>query len=82
MQKQLEQTERELKIRNYSYKTIKSYLYGLEDYFSFKRDDLENPDADNIKNFSSFVKRKAHRRSQGTFSWRWKAHHKDHSKSF
>ncbi len=30
MQKQLVQTERELKIRNYSSKTVKSYLYRLE----------------------------------------------------
>jgi len=30
MQKQLEQAERELKIRNYSQKTVKSYLMAYE----------------------------------------------------
>lgn len=42
MQNQIEQTERELKIRNYSPKTIKSYLYGLKEYFVFKKQDFEN----------------------------------------
>lgn len=51
MQKQLEKTERELKIRNYSYKTIKSYLYGLREYFTFKKSNWESFDAENIKNF-------------------------------
>ncbi|MFZ3386711.1 MAG: site-specific tyrosine recombinase/integron integrase [Candidatus Hydromicrobium sp.] len=47
----MEQTERELKIRNYSPKTIKSYLHGLKEYFSFKKANLENLDANNIKDF-------------------------------
>lgn len=42
MQNQIEQTERELKIRNYSPKTIKSYIYGLKEYFAFKKKDFEN----------------------------------------
>ena len=37
MQNQIEPTERELKIRNYSPKTIKSYIYGLKEYFAFKK---------------------------------------------
>lgn len=41
MQEQLGQMERELKIRNYSNKTMKSYLYGLKKYFVYKKDDLE-----------------------------------------
>ncbi|MFH1145702.1 MAG: tyrosine-type recombinase/integrase [bacterium] len=51
MQQQLKQTERELRIRNYSAKTIKSYLYGLKEYFVFKKDGLEVLDEENIKNF-------------------------------
>src|SRR3989344_1869259 len=41
MQNQLGQVERELKIRNYSPKTVKSYLYGLREYFSFKNENIE-----------------------------------------
>ena len=37
MQNQLERIERELKIRNYSPRTIKSYHYGLREYFAFKK---------------------------------------------
>ena len=37
MQKQLEQIKKELKIRDYSSKTIKSYLYELKEYFAFKK---------------------------------------------
>lgn len=51
MQKQLEQTERELRIRNYSSKTIKSYLYGLKEYFLFKKTDFVSGDMEDIKNF-------------------------------
>jgi len=35
-------TERELKIRNYSPKTIKSYIYGLKEYFAFKKKHFED----------------------------------------
>lgn len=59
MQIQIEQTERELKIRNYSPKTIKSYLYGLKEYFNFKKQDFENPNVDNIKNFLLFCENNA-----------------------
>jgi len=51
MQEQLDQAERELKIRNYSQKTVKSYLYGLKEYFSFKKASLENLNVENIKEF-------------------------------
>ena len=37
IQSNLKRVERELKIRNYSPKTIKSYLYGLREYFAFKK---------------------------------------------
>jgi hypothetical protein len=42
MQNQIEPTERELKIINYGPKTIKSYIYGLKEYFAFKKKDFEN----------------------------------------
>ncbi|MBU1017056.1 tyrosine-type recombinase/integrase [Patescibacteria group bacterium] len=58
MQQQLGQTERELKIRNYSSKTIKSYLYGLKEYFVYKKDNLEILDRDNIKDFLLFCEKK------------------------
>jgi len=51
MQKQLERTQRELKIRNYSLKTIKSYLYALEKYFTFKKQNVEVLNIENIKDF-------------------------------
>lgn len=57
MQRQIEQTERELKIRNYSPKTIKSYIYGLKEYFAFKKQDFENLNVDNIKNFLLFCEK-------------------------
>ncbi len=51
MQRYLKQTEQELRIINYSQKTIKSYLYGLHEYFSFKKTNIENLDIENIKEF-------------------------------
>ena len=51
MQIQLDQTERELRIRNYSGKTVKSYLYGLREYFAFRKNDFDRLDVENIKNF-------------------------------
>ena len=51
MQIELQKIERELKIRNYSSKTIKSYLYGLREYFSFKGNNLTKLDEENIRNF-------------------------------
>jgi site-specific recombinase XerD len=51
MQKQLTQTKKELKVRDYSPKTIKSYLYGLKKYLSFKKSNLKSLDKENIKDF-------------------------------
>ena len=42
MQNQTEQAERELKIRNYSPKAIKSYIYEIKEYFAFSKKDFEN----------------------------------------
>jgi len=58
MQTELQKTERELKIKNYSAKTIKSYLYGMREYFSFKGDNLTKLDQENIRNFLLHCERK------------------------
>jgi site-specific recombinase XerD len=51
MQLELQAAERELKIKNYSPKTVKSYLYGLRLYFSFKGGNYKSLDPENIRNF-------------------------------
>lgn len=51
MKSELDRTIRELKIRNYSPKTITSYTIGLNKYFSFKRIDFNKLDTNNIKDF-------------------------------
>lgn len=58
MQTELNKTVRELRIKNYSSKTIKSYLYGLKEYFSFKVNNLTELDQDNIKNFLLYCEQK------------------------
>jgi len=50
-QKYLEQTKQELRLRNYSFKTIKAYLGCLREYFDFKKFNLEKIDEENIKQF-------------------------------
>jgi len=51
MQEYLKQTKQELKLRNYSFKTIKTYLGCLREYFDFKKLNLEKIDEGNIKQF-------------------------------
>ena len=51
MQTEFQKIERELKIRNYSSKTIKSYLFALNLYFSFKKANHRMLNEENIKNF-------------------------------
>jgi site-specific recombinase XerD len=58
MQKQLKQVVGELRLRNYSPKTVKSYLYGLRKYFKFKKSDFRSLDQQNIKNFLLHAKKK------------------------
>jgi len=48
-QKYLEQTRQELRLRNYSLKTIKSYSSCLREYFDLKKINLEKIDEGNIK---------------------------------
>ncbi|MDP3729562.1 MAG: hypothetical protein Q8R26_02310 [bacterium] len=50
-QKYLERTNQELRLRNYSFKTIKVYLGCLREYFDFKKFNLEKIDEENIKQF-------------------------------
>ncbi len=43
--------EDELRLGNYSFKTIKNYLYALKCYLAFKKSACEKPDIENIKCF-------------------------------
>ncbi|MDP3014842.1 MAG: tyrosine-type recombinase/integrase [bacterium] len=51
MEKYLKQVENELKMRNYSPKTIKSYLGCLDYYLRAKKDNFEKVDIDFIRGF-------------------------------
>ncbi len=51
MQEYLEKTKQELRLRNYSFKTIKAYLGCLKEYFNFQKINLEKIDEENIKQF-------------------------------
>lgn len=51
MQDALQKTQQELKIRNYSPKTIKAYTHYLRDYFSYKNVDLNTFDQDYVKKY-------------------------------
>ncbi len=55
MQKHLDLTKRELEIRNYSSKTVKSYLIFLKRYFDFKKSGLIELDEDNLKDYISVL---------------------------
>lgn len=50
MQDLLLKLEQELKIRNYSRKTIKSYLYSVKKFLDFAKDDLNE---ENVRNYTS-----------------------------
>ena len=58
METELQKFIRELKIRNYSPKTLKSYLTGLREYFIFKKYSFNQLDEDNIKNFLLALEKK------------------------
>jgi integrase/recombinase XerD len=51
MQEYLEKAKQELRLRNYSFKTMKAYLICLREYFNFQKIDLERIDEENIKEF-------------------------------
>ena len=47
----MEKTRQELRLRNYSFKTIKAYLGCLKEYFNFQKINLEKIDEEKIKEF-------------------------------
>ncbi|MFA5020811.1 MAG: site-specific tyrosine recombinase/integron integrase [Patescibacteria group bacterium] len=51
MQQWLDRVKTELKIRNYSSKTVRAYLACLKDYFDYKRVNLDELDLDNIRQY-------------------------------
>ncbi|MDP3901631.1 MAG: tyrosine-type recombinase/integrase [bacterium] len=51
MEEYLNKTLRELRLRNYSPKTIKAYLLCIEAYLKYKEVNLEKLDEENIKSF-------------------------------
>jgi len=51
MQIEFQKIEQELKIRNYSSKTMKSYLFALNLYFAFKKVNYGILNEENIRNF-------------------------------
>jgi len=51
MQEWLDRALREMRIRNYSPKTIKSYLRCIRDYLSYKKVDFERLDEESIRDF-------------------------------
>ncbi len=53
MQKYLDLAKRELEIRNYSSKTVASYLISLKKYFEFKKFDFGEFDENNLKDYLS-----------------------------
>lgn len=57
-QKQLELTERELRIRGLSPRTRKSYLYYLQQYFDYEKRSVETVDIEDIKGFLEYKERK------------------------
>mgnify|MGYP001566115930 CR=1 FL=1 len=51
LQELLKKIENELKLRNYSHRTIKSYLLCLADYFKYVKNVQKNPEVDLIKKY-------------------------------
>lgn len=51
MQNYLDKMKQELKLRNYSSKTIKSYSLCLKNFFKFQKTDFETLDIEKIRNF-------------------------------
>lgn len=58
MQTEMSKLERELRIRNYSPRTIKSYIFALKQYFSFKKSDFSVFDENNVKEFLLFSEKR------------------------
>lgn len=62
----LQKIENELKLRNYSRKTIKSYLLCLADYFKYIKNVVKNPDTELIKKY--LLEKQAKRQSSQTIN--------------
>jgi hypothetical protein len=58
MQTQLDETERELKAKNYGSETVKCHLYGLWEYFTFRKEKLETLDQGNVRDFLTLCDQK------------------------
>ncbi|MDD4995546.1 MAG: tyrosine-type recombinase/integrase [Patescibacteria group bacterium] len=56
MQEYLEQTEKELKVRNYSPKTIDSYRRAIKEYFLFKKHNFAVADSENVRDFILYAR--------------------------
>ena len=56
MQKLLEKTQNELKLRNYSPKTIQTYCINIKKYLDYKKNNLETIDIENIKKYLLLLK--------------------------
>ncbi|PKM91594.1 integrase [Candidatus Falkowbacteria bacterium HGW-Falkowbacteria-1] len=67
MQTQLNLVERELKIRNYSPRTIKAYLFALKKYFLFKKNNFNTFNEDKVKNFLLLYQGKISPQSQNIY---------------
>lgn len=51
MQQVLQKVERELKLRNYSSKTVKAYLFCIKEYLKYKQISFDQLDEENIKDY-------------------------------
>lgn len=56
LQELLKKIDNELNLRNYSQRTIKSYLFCLKEYFNYIRNVRKEPDIDSIKKFLLYKK--------------------------
>ena len=66
LQELLQKIENELKLRNYSHRTIKSYLLCLSDYFKYIKNIAKNPDVEIIKKY--LLEKQAKRQSSQTIN--------------
>lgn len=66
MENYLKQVKNELKLRNYSNKTIKSYLVCIDDYLRTKKDNIQFVDIDFIRKF--LLKKKENGLSSNTIN--------------
>jgi len=51
MQQVLQKVERELKLRNYSSKTVQAYLFCIKEYLKYKKTGFDQLDEENIKDY-------------------------------